>query len=506
MTSLSKAVGRATDPTLTTDNWQYIIDVCDIVKLDPEDNGKEVMSLIETRLRQNDANVILRSLSLILSLAENCGSRLKQEVSSKHFTELLYSLVESNSVHISVKREVARVVKQLSKSFQDDPSLIAMTQLKRKIKQNYSYLYDRPDKPSKDALSTDARDRENWELEEALRLSLQEYESQQQQLQQQQQQQQQSHVMPNTEQQQQQQQEQQLQQQPGMGAAPEAPTTVRKVRALYDLATDEPEELSFRKGDVIIVLEQVYRDWWRGSLKGKIGIFPLNYVVPIAEPTERERQLERDEELVVISQKQSVDELHYMLKVAASSGGNGNITDITRDKKLTELYSTVTPLRPQITKLIGNAAREKEDLVSIRQVLANAEQTYNQLLDQAANAYRTSTAQQLNFPQPPSLGTQYQQQSFVPYTGQTTFQQTPSQYPNYQNTGQSTVPYSNTNPAGPTAGSQMFNKTQTETGYQRPPQPQSSMQFAMSSDNAYQRAPYIMSDQPSATSTGNSGM
>ena len=498
MTSLSKAVGRATDPKLRTDNWQYIIDVCDIVKLDPEDNGKEVMSLIETRLRQNDANVILRSLSLILSLAENCGSRLQQEVSSKHFTELLYSLVESNSVHISVKREVARVVKQLSKSFRDDPSLIAMTQLKRKIKQNYSYLYDRPDKPRKDALSTDARERENWELEEALRLSLQEYESQQQQ---QQQQQQQSPVVSST----QQQQEQQIQQQPGMGAAPEAATTVRRVRALYDLATEEPDELSFRKGDVIVVLEQVYRDWWRGSLKGKIGIFPLNYVVPIAEPTERERQLERDEELVVLSQKQSVDELHYMLKVAASSSGNGNMTDITRDKKLTELYSSVTPLRPQITKLIGNTAREKEDLVSIRQVLANAEQTYNQLLDQAANAYRTSTAQQINFPQPPSLGIQYQQQSFVPYTGQTTLQQTPSQYTNYQNTGQSTVSYSNTNSTGPAAGSQILNKTQSDTAYQRPPQLQSSVQSPMPPGNTYQYAPYVMNGQPSANSTGNSG-
>ncbi|CAO3580319.1 unnamed protein product [Absidia cylindrospora] len=49
--------------------------------------------------------------------------------------------------------------------------------------------------------------------------------------------------------------------------------------AIYDYAGEDPStDLSFRKGDVIEVTEHVNDDWWRGSLKGKSGIFPQNHV------------------------------------------------------------------------------------------------------------------------------------------------------------------------------------------------------------------------------------
>lgn len=53
----------------------------------------------------------------------------------------------------------------------------------------------------------------------------------------------------------------------------------QRVKALYDFNTETPEELPFRKGDVIRVLECVYEAWWRGELKGRVGIFPTVYVV-----------------------------------------------------------------------------------------------------------------------------------------------------------------------------------------------------------------------------------
>ncbi|KAM3417474.1 hypothetical protein BST61_g5718 [Cercospora zeina] len=54
--------------------------------------------------------------------------------------------------------------------------------------------------------------------------------------------------------------------------------TVKKVVALYDFVPYEAEELAFKKGDTISVVESVYQDWWKGSLDGRVGIFPLNYV------------------------------------------------------------------------------------------------------------------------------------------------------------------------------------------------------------------------------------
>lgn len=73
----------------------------------------------------------------------------------------------------------------------------------------------------------------------------------------------------------------QSQQEEQQGAALRSPTskTPNRVRALYDFEGETAEELAFRKGDTIKVLECVYETWWRGELRGRIGIFPTVYVV-----------------------------------------------------------------------------------------------------------------------------------------------------------------------------------------------------------------------------------
>lgn len=54
---------------------------------------------------------------------------------------------------------------------------------------------------------------------------------------------------------------------------------VTRVRALHNFEPTEPGELAFDKGDIIKVVDRGYKDWWRGQLKGRTGIFPVNYVV-----------------------------------------------------------------------------------------------------------------------------------------------------------------------------------------------------------------------------------
>ena len=66
-------------------------------------------------------------------------------------------------------------------------------------------------------------------------------------------------------------------QEPTQGAIP----IVTRVRALHTFDPTEAGELAFEKGDVIKVVDRGYKDWWRGQLKGRTGIFPVNYVVSI---------------------------------------------------------------------------------------------------------------------------------------------------------------------------------------------------------------------------------
>lgn len=56
---------------------------------------------------------------------------------------------------------------------------------------------------------------------------------------------------------------------------------VTRVRALHTFEPTEAGELAFEKGDIIKVVDRGYKDWWRGQLKGRTGIFPVNYVVSL---------------------------------------------------------------------------------------------------------------------------------------------------------------------------------------------------------------------------------
>jgi signal transducing adaptor molecule len=52
-----------------------------------------------------------------------------------------------------------------------------------------------------------------------------------------------------------------------------------RVKALYDFEPQEEGELAFRKGDIIRVVNSAYEGWWKGELDGRVGIFPLTYIV-----------------------------------------------------------------------------------------------------------------------------------------------------------------------------------------------------------------------------------
>lgn len=113
--------------------------------------------------------------------------------------------------------------------------------------------------------------------------------------------------------------------------------TVSRVRALFDFQPSEPGELQFRKGDIIAVLESVYKDWWKGSLRGQTGIFPLNYVEKLQDPTQEEIDREADMEAEVFGEIRNVERLLALL--STSSGSDLNVRDneeitVSRRRKL----------------------------------------------------------------------------------------------------------------------------------------------------------------------------
>jgi len=129
--------------------------------------------------------------------------------------------------------------------------------------------------------------------------------------------------------------------------------TVSRVRALFDFQPSEPGELQFRKGDIIAVLESVYKDWWKGSLRGQTGIFPLNYVDKLADPTQDELQQDARMEAEVFAEIKNVEKL---LTLLSTSSSELNVRD---NEEITTLYHQTLAIRPKLIELIGKYSQKK---------------------------------------------------------------------------------------------------------------------------------------------------
>jgi len=129
--------------------------------------------------------------------------------------------------------------------------------------------------------------------------------------------------------------------------------TVSRVRALFDFQPSEPGELQFRKGDIIAVLESVYKDWWKGSLRGQTGIFPLNYVEKLPDPTAEELQREAQMEGDVFSQIKNVEKLLTLLSTRSSD------LNVQENEEITTLYHSTLAIRPKLIELIGKYSQKK---------------------------------------------------------------------------------------------------------------------------------------------------
>ena len=311
---------KATDENLTSENWEYIMDVCD--KVTTEDSGaKDAVASMIKRLAHRNANVQLYTLEvwdsmactycryrltfpsqLANALSQNCGAKMHRELASRAFTDALLRLANDRNTHQQVKAKILERMQEWAEMFKD-PDLGIMNDQYHRLKSQNPNLHP-PSAPSKSRLTEVDRQKEEEELQMALKLSIQDKATQAQA----------NTKQPTSSGPGPTQSQPALQTQiPGTTAA-----TVSRVRALFDFQATDPDELTFRKGDVIAVLESVYKDWWKGLLKGQTGIFPLNYVEKLSDPTPDELQREAQMEAEVFAEIKNVEKLLTLLSTSTS--------------------------------------------------------------------------------------------------------------------------------------------------------------------------------------------
>ncbi|KAF2091612.1 hypothetical protein K490DRAFT_70421 [Saccharata proteae CBS 121410] len=355
-----EVVIKATDENLTSENWEYILDVCD--KVGASDSGaKDVVAALIKRMAHRNANVQLYTLELANALSQNCGMKVHKELASRSFTDALLRLAADRNTHQQVKAKILERMEEWTEMFSKDPDLGIMEQAYMKLKTQNPNLRP-PSKPQKTQITDVDRQREEEELQMALALSVKEKTASQPAAAKSSKPS--AATAPSTA----------TESQPQPVASGTTAATVSRVRALFDFQPSEPGELQFRKGDIIAVLESVYKDWWKGSLRGQTGIFPLNYVEKLQDPTREELEREAQMEAEVFAEIRNVEKLLALLSTSSQADARDN-------EEITSLYHSTVAIRPKLIELIGKYSQKKDDFTQLNEKFIKARRDYETLLE-----------------------------------------------------------------------------------------------------------------------------
>eukprot|EP00064_Thunnus_orientalis_P007451 superscaffoldBa00000830_g7471 len=215
-------VEKATNENNTTDDWGLIMDICD--KIGTTSNGpKDSLRSIMKRVNHKVPHVAMQALN----------------------------------AHPKVCEKLKALMVEWAETFQKDPQLSLISATIKSLKEEGISFPTASSQGSSAKASTPAVSKatdDDDDLAKAIELSLQE-------------QKQQAETRPMT-----------VTSDPPNYTNGSGGQEARKVRALYDFEAAEDNELTFKTGELILVLDDSDPNWWKGENHRGVGLFPSNFV------------------------------------------------------------------------------------------------------------------------------------------------------------------------------------------------------------------------------------
>lgn len=264
-------VEKATSELNTTDDWQLIMELCDRIP-QTSTGPKDALRSIMKRVNHRVPHVAMQALTLLSACVNNCGKVFHLEVCSREFVNEAKSIISRG--HPKVIEKLKGLVKEWAASFKDDPQLSLIPTLYKELKADGIDFSNNSSKDSSSKSASSAShssssssallsspEEEDEDLARAIQLSLKEAETSKPKV---------SSLYPSF---------------TTPSVAPSRRVEAKKVRALYDFEAVEDNELTFRTGEIISVLDDSDENWWKGESSRGIGLFPSNFVTSdLSEP------------------------------------------------------------------------------------------------------------------------------------------------------------------------------------------------------------------------------
>ncbi|XP_059828141.1 signal transducing adapter molecule 1-like isoform X1 [Hypanus sabinus] len=412
-------VEKATSEMNTAEDWGLILDICDKVgqsRTGPKDCLRSIMK----RVNHKDPHVAMQALTLLGACVSNCGKIFHLEVCSRDFASEVSNVLNkslqdteelsSTKGHPKVCEKLKALMVEWAEEFKNDPQLSLISAMIKNLKEQgvtFPAVGSQAAEQAKASPALVAKDpnvtankKEEEDLAKAIELSLKEQRQQQIMV---------SSLYPST------------------SSLTSNKPEGRKVRAIYDFEAAEDNELTFKAGEIITILDDSDPNWWKGETYQGIGLFPSNFVTAdlTAEPemlkTEKKtvqfsddvqvETLEPEPEPVFIDEEK-MDHLLQALQSANPTDGQPDPTD------LLHLEGICHQMGPLIDQKLEEIDRKHSELSDLNMKVMEALSLYAKLMNEdPMYSMYTKLPNQQYYVQPSSVAVSQQVYSGQPPSG-----------------------------------------------------------------------------------------